>query len=537
MTRQYLQEAFQSLNLLEEEDFELTDSGLEDMKDFMDNDEKLDFVDIIDPEAETEDELEDSYVGKVVLDCNICHSKIYKDKDALINIRHEDDKIFANEDEECPFCYSTDGFQVVGEIKPFIETEVDIEVEPKEDEIEVKEIEEEKVDVEESLKEGLLTYKETWGQVDEDPNTLTRYGLKVKKLGSKLDETEYEFTGSFDAFEKARKDGYFMSMDVEESLNEDAGQDITEYQKWVDYDMEKYHRISDDTMEKIHKAGLSVVKDQYGEYEVIADRKDESLKEDLENIDIETEHDKIHIEAEEKEDKEETIEPLSIDTVADIDDIEEKEAIENGEVEADIEDFDEESFNEIGESYLKKVYENVDSFRTSSVSNEDNALIVEGVIKFKSGKEKTTSFRFESRDTKDGQYRFLGENLQITKGKKAFTLKGSLTEGKFTPTSLRYNYQVDGNRVYGTILKEEKLSDKEGTASHAMSQKDAMAKLNDCKSAQDVAKLADSVIPEKKKNEPKVKALLKNLEQAKTLVKAQTMFTNFILKGDGLGVI
>lgn len=51
-----------------------------------------------------------------------------------------------------------------------------------------------------------------------------------------------------------------------------VGQDVAEYQKWVDYDMKKYHKISNDTMNKIKKAGLSVVKDQYGDYEVIAYR-------------------------------------------------------------------------------------------------------------------------------------------------------------------------------------------------------------------------------------------------------------------------
>lgn len=58
----------------------------------------------------------------------------------------------------------------------------------------------------------------------------------------------------------------------------DMGQDLGEYQKWVDYDMKKYHKISDDTMSKIKKAGLSVVKDQYGQYEVIAKEADKDSK-------------------------------------------------------------------------------------------------------------------------------------------------------------------------------------------------------------------------------------------------------------------
>lgn len=61
---------------------------------------------------------------------------------------------------------------------------------------------------------------------------------------------------------------------------ERIGNDLSEYQKWVDYDMKKYGRISDITKSKIRKVGLSIVKDQYGDYEVIADRPiKEKLKE------------------------------------------------------------------------------------------------------------------------------------------------------------------------------------------------------------------------------------------------------------------
>lgn len=73
---------------------------------------------------------------------------------------------------------------------------------------------------------------------------------------------------------------------VQRNLKESVGQDLSEYQKWVDYDMEKYGRVSKDTFSKIRAAGLNVVRDQYGEYEVIAKRpveRNESteLKEDL----------------------------------------------------------------------------------------------------------------------------------------------------------------------------------------------------------------------------------------------------------------
>ena len=55
--------------------------------------------------------------------------------------------------------------------------------------------------------------------------------------------------------------------------NKSLGSDISDYQKWVDFDTKKYGKISDTTMKDIKKAGLSVAKDQYGDYEVIADDK------------------------------------------------------------------------------------------------------------------------------------------------------------------------------------------------------------------------------------------------------------------------
>lgn len=48
------------------------------------------------------------------------------------------------------------------------------------------------------------------------------------------------------------------------------GSHLDEYQKWVDYDMKRYGRISGKTQREIDKAGLKVVKDKYGDYEVMA---------------------------------------------------------------------------------------------------------------------------------------------------------------------------------------------------------------------------------------------------------------------------
>lgn len=59
-----------------------------------------------------------------------------------------------------------------------------------------------------------------------------------------------------------------------EIIKEDLAQDLTRYQKWVDYDMKKYGRISDITKRALEKASLELVKDDHGDYEVIAKEDD-----------------------------------------------------------------------------------------------------------------------------------------------------------------------------------------------------------------------------------------------------------------------
>ena len=102
-----------------------------------------------------------------------------------------------------------------------------------------------------------------------------------------------------------------------------------------------------------------------------------------------------------------------------------------------------------------------DSYKATSVKSVDNKMIVEGVIKFTSGKEKQTSFIFESHSaTKSGKVKFIGENAQITRGKKAFSMIGSINDKKLIVESLNYNYRAkdsDGRsrRIYGTVKKSK----------------------------------------------------------------------------------
>lgn len=527
----YLQEAFKALDVLNEEDFNLdTVSGQEDFQDFIDTDEKSDFVDIIDPETTEEDELKDDYLGKIILDCCVCHNKIYKDRDEIV---FEDDEDVVNQDEECPICYSTDGFKIVGMIAPYEKTEEEeeTEVEEKPEEEPEEEIEiEDKEEVEEGcsprkrnkkLREKFDSDKYDFEEVEEINSDVS---VCLDKLSNKyyiVDMTNQEIldggTKSAKRLIDTAREYFDESLlnpikDIGSAvgdvlggvgkviggitgqknegcdLKEDA--DISEYQKWVDFDMKKYGRISGVTMRKIKAAGFSVVKDQYGDYEVIADRKDECMmtsdgchnrprrgfrkvEEDFERVEIETDKEKMEMTADEEgkvtvttEPKEETVVPVDDTVQSEINPIEAPEEevaveddleVESPEEDVDISDFSEEEFDELGESYLKKIYENVVSYKTDNVYNHKNSIIIEGTINFNSGNKKKTSFIFESSGVnKNGKMRLIGENAQITRGKKAFTVSGKANEGKFIAESFKYNYQAKdasgkSTRIYGTL--------------------------------------------------------------------------------------
>lgn len=94
--------------------------------------------------------------------------------------------------------------------------------------------------------------------------------------------------------EKCSNDDEIIEIiDDKEELEESdkpAAASIEDAQKWVDYDMEKYGRISGRTNRLVRKAGFQIVKDDHGDYEVIAGQF-ESLKESSEKDDIEADAD------------------------------------------------------------------------------------------------------------------------------------------------------------------------------------------------------------------------------------------------------
>ena len=253
-----------------------------------------------------------------------------------------------------------------------------------------------------------------------------------------------------------------IEVEEEETLEEadkPAALSIEDAQKWVDYDMERYGRISAKTNHLVKKAGFQIIKDEYGYYEVAAG-KFEDLQEDVKEVEIKTDDqklkmtsdgdDKITITSEplecECEDAEVIIPPTE-ELVDEVEGEEKKEDAEEEEKEVgeevevsdeDFDNFDEESFDEKMDKRLKECFDNVKGYKSTAITDRDGNFIIEGVISFDSGKEKKTSFILEQKARKGCKVKFLGENKEMDNGKKSFVLKGKVCDNKFFTEALSY---------------------------------------------------------------------------------------------------
>ena len=496
MSENFLSEAFKDLEIVTDGTFDFSDKGAEELKAYLDGDNMDDFETIVDSEAEKEEDLKDSYLGDVILSCNICHGLMYKKPEEIVVDEVSED---VNCEEECPYCSSIDGYKIVGQVAEYEpeehhhdeeseereETEIKIDGEEIKDE---EELEECNKPMNERLflsKKKAITESSERDDIDADADDKKEKAekdlekekddadsdkdYKLKKAGMKEPEQLKEESNT------AKLKKAFPELDLEEKLEESdkpAAISIEDAQKWVDFDMKHYGKISERTNELVKKAGFQIIKDDHDDYEVIAG-KFESLDEDFQKVEIETDTEKMSMTAdedskttvttepkkcEECEEKAEIITPVSDEVKAEIEDKEEveEEPTFEDEEEVDIDEFDEESFDELGESYLKKVYDNVDSYKTTAAKVSGNKLMLEGLIKFTSGKQAKTNFLFEaSHKTVKGKLKFKGSNKQITESRNSFIITGSVNNKKLLSEALTYNYKVKGNkdRVYGTIKK------------------------------------------------------------------------------------
>lgn len=155
----YWNEAFKELDELEDDVDLQSEEDVKKAVDFLngdtDNTDHLEMV--VDIDADTEEDLQDSYIGEILLMCPACHTLHYAHEEDIV--RDEEEPDFVNVGEPCPHCKQENGFEIKGKVAEYVpEGE-----EPKEDEtnvddimdiddIEDEETEKEKAQFEESYK-------------------------------------------------------------------------------------------------------------------------------------------------------------------------------------------------------------------------------------------------------------------------------------------------------------------------------------------------------------------------------------------------
>ena len=347
MSFEYLNEAFKALNLLQEQEFDLNTDGVRKLDSFMDQDDTVDVTRVIDPEADTEEDLKKSYVGRIIINCNVCHSYIFKNKEDII----VDEDGTVNSEEACPYCGETAGFSIIGKICP-LDAECD----------------------------------------EEDPKT-----------------EDHEDNDDTSAQEPE---------DTDDKLTEDVD------------------NVSVTTNNEV----------------VTVSTQDNSVNVCIKDCD----NDQCIDEEEPCEPQPETIQPLTDEEQDNMINNEESEE-EEDEVDYDMEELSEDETNEVVEGYLKNVYGNVDSFKTTSASINDEQMLVEGDIRFSSGKVTHTGFKFTPDRQTGNKIRLFGLNEHFSSSPRAFSLVGCVEGKKFIPESLSYRYDIerDGKKqsINGRVAK------------------------------------------------------------------------------------
>lgn len=198
-------EAFKALDQLNEDVFSVDAEGIKKLNDFMQNDDSVDELSVFDIDS-TEDDVirddEECNEGDMILDCCVCHSKVFK---PISEVVVDEESQIANAGEECPYCFSVEGYKIVGQVKASGEEEasVDEEVsEPDEDSIQGEsDVAEEVLDVpvsdldsdeedevQESVKDRIIKCHMKDKRIDESIDLLTKDNTIASLLRDNMDK-------------------------------------------------------------------------------------------------------------------------------------------------------------------------------------------------------------------------------------------------------------------------------------------------------------------------------------------------------------
>lgn len=419
-----LMEAFKALDQLNEDVFSVDAEGIKKLNDFMQNDDSVDELSVFDIDS-TEDDVirddEECNEGDMILDCCVCHSKVFK---PISEVVVDEESQIANAGEECPYCFSVEGYKIVGQVKASGEEEdsVDEEVsESDEDSIQgepdvAEEVSDapisdldsdEEAEVQESVKDRIIKCHMKDRRIGESVDLLTKDNTIASLLRDNMDK----LSGITDVNEL--RDAIMDLVNESDIANKPAALKL----KRDLYSKKSVGALLSTigtymTGEKVIKVGRNSTKSRKESF-----KHRRKMEEDVDTIRI-TEDDiviSMSNDESEHEDEDEGIEGSKDNFIVEPVSDEAKEQI-------DFNSIDRESAEDAIEESLKESFGNVKFFRCSNIVPRNNRFIVEGVIGFNSGRKRNTNFVFKPRKITESKVVFKGYSKELKESVKSMSL-------------------------------------------------------------------------------------------------------------------
>ena len=200
-----LMEAFKALDQLNEDVFSVDAEGIKKLNDFMQNDDSVDELSVFDIDS-TEDDVirddEECNEGDMILDCCVCHSKVFK---PISEVVVDEESQIANAGEECPYCFSVEGYKIVGQVKASGEEEASVDEEGSESDEDSIQVEpdvaeevsdvlvsdldsDEEDEVQESVKDRIIKCRMKDRRIGESVDLLTKDNTIASLLRDNMDK-------------------------------------------------------------------------------------------------------------------------------------------------------------------------------------------------------------------------------------------------------------------------------------------------------------------------------------------------------------
>lgn len=417
-----LMEAFKALDQLNEDVFSVDAEGIKKLNDFMQNDDSVDELSVFDIDS-TEDDVirddEECNEGDMILDCCVCHSKVFK---PISEVVVDEESQIANAGEECPYCFSVEGYKIVGQVKVSGEEEdsVDEEVsESDEDSIqgepdvaeEVSDVpvsdldSDEEDEVQESVKDRIIKCHMKDRRIGESVDLLTKDNTIASLLRDNMDK----LSGITDVNEL--RDAIMDLVNESDIANKPAALKL----KRDLYSKKSVGALLSTigtymTGEKVIKVGRNSTKSRKESF-----NHRRKIKEDVDTIRITEDDIVISMSNDESEHEDEDIEGSKDNFIVEPVSDEAKEQI-------DFNSIDRESAEDAIEESLKESFGNVKFFRCSNIVPRNNRFIVEGVIGFNSGRKRNTNFVFKPRKITESTVIFKGYSKELRESVKSISL-------------------------------------------------------------------------------------------------------------------